>query len=231
MGPTGRGPGPVWQLIGCLSIDKLRVHHKGRGQAIRGISEADGERASVHRVNVERRPATPAEAKALAHPLRQRIIRLCTLGDRTNQQLAAELDRDPATILYHVRKLVDAGFLAPAEVRTGASGALEKPYHSTGRSWQLDVEPHHGDDASFAMLDAVREELAAAGPEALQTSSRFVLRLPEEELQAWLRDLQAQIDAMVERTRLLAADGAQHPAHAALVVVHRMPNQPPDDAR
>jgi predicted ArsR family transcriptional regulator len=182
-------------------------------------------------VSVERRPATPAEAKALSHPLRQRIIRLCSLGEWTNQQLAAELDRDPATILYHVRKLVEAGFLAPAEVRTGASGALEKPYRSTGRSWQLDVEPDHGGDASFAMLDAVREELAAAGPGALQASSRFVVRLPDEELQAWLRDLQAQIDALVERSRELATDGVQHPPHAALVVVHRMPLEPTDDAR
>jgi predicted ArsR family transcriptional regulator len=177
-------------------------------------------------MSVERRPATPAEAKALAHPVRQRIIRSCSLGERTNQQLAAELDRDPATILYHVRKLVDAGFLAAAEIRTGPSGALEKPYRSTGRSWQLDIEPGQRGDASLAMLDAVREELAIAGPDALETASRFVVRLPEAELHAWLTDLQGRVDALVERTRELAADGSLHPAHAALVVVHRMPDPP-----
>jgi DNA-binding transcriptional ArsR family regulator len=178
-------------------------------------------------MSVERRPATPAEAKALAHPLRQRIIRLCSLAERTNQQLAAELDRDPATILYHVRKLVDAGFLTAGEVRSGPSGALEKPYRSTGRSWQLDVGRDQRGDASLAMLDAVREELAAAGPEALQTSTRFVVRLPDEELHAWLTELQARVDAVVERSRELAAAGGQHPAHAAVVVVHRMAGDPP----
>jgi predicted ArsR family transcriptional regulator len=180
-------------------------------------------------MSVERRPATPAEAKALAHPLRQRIIRLCSLGERTNQQLAAELDRDPATILYHVRKLVDAGFLAPIEVRSGTSGALEKPYRSTGRSWQLDVGPDRGGDASLAMLDAAREELAAAGPGALQASTRFVVRVPQEELEAWLRDLHERIDGLVERSQELAEGGGRYPAHAAVVVVHRMPVEPPAD--
>jgi predicted ArsR family transcriptional regulator len=177
-------------------------------------------------MSVERRPATPAEAKALAHPIRQRIIRLCTLGERTNQQLAAELGRDPATILYHVRKLVDAGFLTAGEVRTGPSGALEKPYRSTGRSWQVDVAPEQVGDASLAMLDAVREELVAAGPDALAASTRFVVRLTEAELHAWLSELQSRIDAIVERTRDLAADGQRHPAHAAVVVVHRVPDDP-----
>lgn len=185
------------------------------------------EPVSVASVDEARRPATPAEAKALAHPVRQRIIRLCTLGERTNQQLAAELGRDPATILYHVRKLVDAGFLAAGEVRTGASGALEKPYRSTGRSWQIDVPPSQHGDASLAILDAVREELADAGSEALVASARFVVRVPEHELQAWLEGVQAGIDALVERSREVANEGHAPPAFAAAFVVHRLREDPP----
>lgn len=44
-----------------------------------------------------RRPATPAEAKALGHPLRLRIMRLCLVEELTNKQLADRLDRDPGT--------------------------------------------------------------------------------------------------------------------------------------
>jgi DNA-binding transcriptional ArsR family regulator len=192
-----------------------------------GSSPAAGAGASVTVVSEARRPATPAEAKALAHPVRQRIIRLCSLGERTNQQLAAELGRDPATILYHVRKLVDAGFLVVGEVRAGPSGALEKPYRSTGRSWQMDVPPEQSGEASFAMLDAVREELVDAGPDALVTSSRFVVRVPEDELQAWLTEVQAGIDALVGRSGELARVGDAPPAFAAVFLVHRLPDGAP----
>ncbi|MQS06019.1 helix-turn-helix domain-containing protein [Streptomyces sp. IF17] len=78
------------------------------------------------------------EAKALAHPLRARILRLCHQRDLTNKQLADRLERDPGTVLYHVRRLLAAGFLEQAPVRTGETGALEKPYRSTGLSWWLD---------------------------------------------------------------------------------------------
>ena len=64
-----------------------------------------------------------------------RILRLCGLHEQTNKQLADRLGQDPGTVLYHVRQLLSAGFLEPAEIRTGESGALEKPYRSTGRSW------------------------------------------------------------------------------------------------
>jgi predicted ArsR family transcriptional regulator len=173
----------------------------------------------------ERRPATPAEAKALAHPVRQRIIRLCGLEELTNQELAARLERDPATVLYHVRKLVEAGFLAPAEVRTGASGALEKPYRATGKSWQIDSDPQRTGVGAVAMLDAVREEVAT-DPATTTMASRFVLHLPQAELEAWLEELQGRIDALVERSRDLRDAGEDHPTHAATVVVHRVADPP-----
>src|SRR5829696_8524276 len=85
-----------------------------------------------------RRPATVQEAKALAHSLRVRILRLCARHELTNKQLADRLDSSPGTVLYHVRLLVEAGLLQQAPVRTGESGALEKPYRSTRQSWWLD---------------------------------------------------------------------------------------------
>jgi DNA-binding transcriptional ArsR family regulator len=86
---------------------------------------------------VRRRPATAAEAKALAHPLRMRILRLCVDRSLTNKELAEWLGKDPGTVLHHVRTLVVNGFLVPDEVRQGAKGALEKPYRATGKSWTL----------------------------------------------------------------------------------------------
>jgi DNA-binding transcriptional ArsR family regulator len=103
---------------------------------------------------VVRRPATAAEAKALAHPLRMRILRLCLDQALTNKQLAEWLGKDPGTVLHHVRTLVRTGFLVAEEVRQGEKGALEKPYRSTGKSWTLSV----GDTAA--------EPARAAGPAA-----------------------------------------------------------------
>jgi DNA-binding Lrp family transcriptional regulator len=74
-------------------------------------------------------------ARALASPLRMRILRLCLHEARTNKELAEELDINPATLLHHVRTLVSTGFLVAEEPRVGARGAKEIPYLATRRSW------------------------------------------------------------------------------------------------
>src|SRR5215217_8007500 len=120
---------------------------------------------------VVRRPPTAAEAKALAHPLRMRILRLCLDQALTNKQLAEWLGKDPGTVLHHVRTLVKSGFLAPDEVRQGTKGALEKPYRATGKSWTLSLEESPISEATTtqAMLDAFLAELAEAGGPAAAT--------------------------------------------------------------
>jgi predicted ArsR family transcriptional regulator len=171
-----------------------------------------------------RRPATPAEAKALAHPVRQRIVRLCGTGERTNKELADRLDRDPATVLHHVRLLVATGFLERCEERVGPSGAREKPYRSTGRSWTLDL----GTDpspATTSMLDATRDELSGAGPDAVLTSARLVLRLPDEELHPLVERIRALVEEAHARSAPL--DDVRVPAYGALVLVHRLPDDEP----
>src|SRR5438045_7837739 len=101
--------------------------------------------------SMEKRQATPEEAKALSNPVRLRILRLCLDEALTNKQLADRLGKDPGTVLHHVRTLVDTDFLRVDDVRTGAKGALEKPYRATGKSWTLDV----GDASeTIAMIDA-----------------------------------------------------------------------------
>ena len=128
---------------------------------------------------VVRRPATAAEAKALSHPLRMRILRLCLDRSLTNKQLAEWLGKDPGTVLHHVRTLVATGFLVPDEVRQGEKGALEKPYRATGKSWTLSLEESTGspDKDAQAMLEAFLAELAEAGPGAATGFNRLALTL------------------------------------------------------
>ena len=81
--------------------------------------------------------ATDAEARALASTLRMRILRVCLNEPRTNKEIAERLGRDPATILHHVRRLVDTGFLEALPPRRGARGSREIPYVATGKSWRV----------------------------------------------------------------------------------------------
>ncbi len=137
--------------------------------------------------STERRPATRAEARALAHPLRLRIIRLCLDAALTNRELATRLDEQPATVLYHVRTLVRNGFLVPESERRGRRGAREIPYRATRKSWTLELQP--GPTTHTAPVDAFRAELAQAGPESVLETIRLGVRLSPKALERVLRRL------------------------------------------
>lgn len=83
--------------------------------------------------------AVLARGRALASPLRMRILRLCLHEARTNQQLAKLLGTNPGSLLHHVRSLERNGFLRAEEPRSGARGAREIPYRATGLSWRQQV--------------------------------------------------------------------------------------------
>src|SRR3954468_3170188 len=149
-----------------------------------------------------KRQATPAEFKAMAHPLRLRILRLCLHDSMTNKELAQRLGKDPATVLHHVRMLVRAGFLAPEKVRSGARGALEKPYRATGKSWVLSAAtPDEARAGQAAVLDALKAELLEAPPEAELEGARLGVQLSPAAVKRYagrierlIRDLAAEPD-------------------------------------
>ena len=165
----------------------------------------------------EKRPATLAEARALAHPLRQRILRLCLDEELTNKQLADRLGADPGTVIHHVRTLVATEFLAPGEVRPGTRGALEKPYRATRKSWTLDVsESGESFNLTLAAVDAFRDELAEAGDEAGQTMTRLGLTLNEASREELLRRLSEVLEEFAARP-----DDADGRPYGLLVAVHQ----------
>jgi len=134
--------------------------------------------------------ATADEMRALGHPMRWRILRLTLDAPLTNKEIAERLGRDPGTVLHHVRALVNTGFLAPEEVRSGRRGALERPYRATRKSWRVRL-PLRSDTAA-AMLEAVREEVLDAGDEAPLAWLRLGVRLTEGDLAA----LRAELDQL-----------------------------------
>lgn len=166
-------------------------------------------------MDTERRPATAAEARALAHPLRIRILRLCLDAALTNRELADRLGQDPATVLHHVRTLVRTGFLAPDQERRGRRGAREIPYRSTGKSWTLDVGWR--DEGVAAVHDAVRAELLEAGPDRLLTATRLAVRLAPERM----AEVGDRLRALIDDAH--AWDTEDGEPIALYVVAHRRP--------
>ena len=140
----------------------------------------------------ERRPATDAEARALASAVRLRILRLCLDEALTNKEIAARLDRNPATVLHHVRTLVETGFLVAEPARRGARGAREVPYRATGKSWLMDGAGRAAPGRDPA-LAAFLEEVAAVGEHRLG-STRLGLRLTAADREEFERRLQELFD-------------------------------------
>ncbi|MFD5249183.1 ArsR/SmtB family transcription factor [Amycolatopsis sp. NPDC058340] len=142
-----------------------------------------------------RRAATEAEIAAMASGIRLRIIRLTYSEALTNKELAERLDRDPATTLHHVRKLVDTGFLEALPPRRGTRGAKEIPYRSTGLSWHLDSRDRGIDQAIF---EAYLAEIAEVGFDEVQ-QTRLVVQVPDEQIAEFETRLMELVDDFISR--------------------------------
>jgi DNA-binding Lrp family transcriptional regulator len=129
----------------------------------------------------DRPVATEAEAKAVASAVRLRILRLCLDAPLTNKEIAQRLGANPATVLHHVRKLVDTGFLVAQEERVGARGAREIPYLATRKSWALRLGEEFHSDLAGAMLEAFQAEVSQVPDPGEVNISRLGLRLNEEQ--------------------------------------------------
>lgn len=145
----------------------------------------------------DRRPADEAEAKAMASSLRLQILRLTLHEPCTNKEIASALQRNPASVLHHVRTLVDTGFLIAQKPRRGERGAREVPYLASGKSWYLDVgdaQPHDND----LLLRTFLEEARRLGVERLQ-SSRLGFRLTLADREEVLGKLYAVLQEIADR--------------------------------
>lgn len=128
-----------------------------------------------------------AEARALASPLRLRILRICLHEAHTNKEIAQVLGMNPGSTLHHVRTLADTGFLRAQEPRRGKRGAREVPYIATRRSWDTEV-PGIGPILIQTFLD----EVADVDPDELAIM-RLGLKLDEADMHDLMRRMQELI--------------------------------------
>ncbi|WP_029289714.1 winged helix-turn-helix domain-containing protein [Cellulomonas sp. HZM] len=152
-----------------------------------------------------------ADARALASTLRLRILRLCLDESLTNREIARRLEKNPATVLHHVRTLVDRGFLVAEPVRRGARGSREVPYRATGKSWRTPPRPGQ----ARLLVDTFLEELALVPDLDSVVMARLGLRLrPDEHA-----ELVGRIDALLQEyaARPSSSDGEPY---SMFVAVH-----------
>src|ERR671931_1856124 len=88
---------------------------------------------------------TVADLRALAHPLRLRMMELFAESPKTTKQVADLLGQPPTRLYHHVAALERAGLLVITEKRQNR-GAVEKWYVGVGR--ELHGRPSPGQKAA-----------------------------------------------------------------------------------
>jgi DNA-binding transcriptional ArsR family regulator len=145
------------------------------------------------------RPLDPDLAKALAHPLRQRILeQLTTRGEASPSQLARSLDEPVANVAYHVKVLLKLDCVELVGTRQ-RRGALEHYYRPVAHPWLGLARTLHEivADASAAGL--------AGGFEPLHAQVTRVNVVLDE--QGW-QDVAVLLERMLASAQRIRADSA-----------------------
>src|SRR5262245_11576025 len=147
---------------------------------------------------------TVAELRALAHPLRLRILELFAEAPRTTKQVADLLGQPPTRLYHHVGALERAGLLVLTETRQ-IRGATEKWYEATAR--RMAMKPVHAPARRRALgatvlsiLEQSRQEVARA---VQQESDQppLLVRLVIPAPIATIAELRKRLAAMVDDIR------------------------------
>lgn len=143
---------------------------------------------------VARRDASVLEAKALAHPLRVQLLTMLGTEEQSTSELARRLDVNPGTVLYHLRVLQEAEFVAATAERVGRRGARTVPYRATGRAKSVSFrnQPDAGAAIGSSIMQGALASYFGAEVQARFGESVATLRLTAdrlEEFQLHMRNL------------------------------------------
>lgn len=163
----------------------------------------------------ENKSLSAREVRALAHPLRFRLLELLRAGPATASMLARELGESSGSTSYHLRELEKAGFVADDE---GRGNARDRWWKRTTPLFVVPSDP--ADDAEYeAALAQLREVMVERDENALAAYFATVADQPKEVqeasfLGAWtlhvtpeeMRELSALVLDTVDKMRRTIAD-------------------------
>jgi DNA-binding transcriptional ArsR family regulator len=161
----------------------------------------------------------PSLAKALAHPLRTRI--LAALEDRTASpsELAQELGVSLGVVSYHVRRLAALRFLKLVK-RVPRRGAVEHYYtvvagpHITNAAWGATPSIVKQATVSAALAEIGAHVNDAAATDGFDQAEAHLSRTPVTvDRQGW-KALARELDALLGRVDEIEADSKKRMARA-----------------
>jgi DNA-binding transcriptional ArsR family regulator len=185
----------------------------------------------------------PSLAKALAHPLRTRILAALEGRTASPSELAGELDAPLGVVSYHVRRLVTLGFLKLVK-REPRRGAVEHYYTATSRpritndAWgQLPAIVKHA--SIKAAVDQIGAYVAAGAAEGgFDSSDAHITRSPitvdEQGWHALARELDNLLERIAKievasRKRLARANHAGEQEATVVLMLFNSPTEVPEE--
>jgi len=149
--------------------------------------------------------SSPAQFKALGHPMRHRLLFALGQEPATVSQLAAALGSNKGNIAHHLKVLADAGLVRPAGTRQ-VRGGTEQYYSRAAR--KLSFGDASTTEVAFRALAA---EIAAAEPDPfLVLRSIRLSPARAKQLADTLRELSEQ-----------AGDGPGQPRYGMVLGLYR----------
>lgn len=163
-------------------------------------------------MSVRRRDLPTNVAKALSHPLRQRLLIQYSQEPASPSEVAQRLNEPIGDVAYHTKRLVQHGFLELIGT-VKSRGGVKRRYRATVRyefeddTWSGLAAPFRGSLAESAVAE-IADDVSAGGAVGGFTDdavhlSRIVLQLDERgrnELSAVLRETVARADAIAEQS-------------------------------
>jgi DNA-binding transcriptional ArsR family regulator len=167
---------------------------------------------------------TPKQLQGIAHPLRQRILRLLAERQLTNQQIAAVLNTSPAKTHFHVRVLLETGLIALADERR-KGGVVEKYYRAVAATFQVapDLSPSVLDGGGVAAtLQTPADDIAAnRSPRNAPPAGTRVVQLTAHVNAEGHARIQAMLDALEQE--VAATDlGIDGPAERTITLTYAL---------
>jgi hypothetical protein len=170
-------------------------------------------------------------AKALSHPLRQRLLMAYTGRVLSPSQVAAELDEPLGDVSYHTKQLLAHGCVELVEAVRGRGGVKHYyratvPYEVGDREWRT-LSPALRRRLVEPIVAAIVDDVAdAAESEALDADDVHVSRTPLAlDEQGWGELSRVLESAVADALRIQGESaarlrGAAAPATSALAILH-----------
>jgi DNA-binding transcriptional ArsR family regulator len=183
----------------------------------------------------------PALAKALAHPLRTRILAALEGRTASPSELAEELDAPLGLLSYHIRRLASLGLVKLVK-RVPRRGAVEHYYSATTRpritstTWGRTPRV-----VKQATIQAAVEQIghyvdAAVAAGGFDAAESHLTRSPVTVDGKGWKALARELDAMLTRIQKIESESkrrlaaADHQGEQEATVVLMLFNSPPDPA-